>query len=460
MHRPPSRRDVLRRTGAVGAFLILSPSAVRTYAANEKLDMAVIGVGGRGGGMAGQAAGQNLVAVCDCDPSKAEGFKKKHPALKVYTDYRRMFEQEKTLNAVGVATPDHHHFLASMMAIDKGLAVYCEKPLTFSVWEARRLAEFARQKKVATQLGNQGHSGEGWRRLCEVIWAGLLGDVTEVHCRTTWAFSKGTVADGPQPAAPANLDWDAWIGPAPMRPYHSRLHPFWWRGWLDYGTGALGDQGCHVADGAFWALKIAQADSIEVSAESTPDNGPLYPISSTVTYKIPARAGMVPLTLKWFLGDHQPPRPKEMEEKRGFPGHGAIYYGTKAITYSEQYGGGIRIIPESKHKATTYPAATLERIKGDHWSNFIAAAKGGPPACGNFDYGGPLTELALLGNIAIRIGKPFTWNVKDLKAVNCPQADALVKRDPRKGWDFGYTQYKHLACDPTVGQAFLPVAER
>jgi predicted dehydrogenase len=431
------RRKFLAAAGT-GSLLIVSPSAAWSYAANEKLNTALIGVGGRGGAHLGVVASQNLVAVADCDEKRMAGALKKSTQTRAYTDYRKLFDAHQDLNAVFVAAPDHHHFLASMLAIEHGAGVYTEKPLVHSVYEARRLTEFARKKKVATQLGNQGHSGEGCRRLCEVVWGGVLGDVTEVHCRTTWAFSAGIkVAAEPKPVPPG-LDWDVWCGPAPMRPYQDRIHPFDWRGWLDYGTGALGDQGCHVMDAAYWALKLAEADSFEVSAETSADNGPLFPLWSVVTYKFPARAGMAPVTVKWFLGGKSPPKPPEMEEKRGIPGHGAIIYGTKAITYTDQYCGGVRLIPESRHQQATFPPVSLPRVKGGHQGSFLEACKGGPPAASNFDYAGPLNEIILVGNIALRVKKPFTWKMKAMQALNCPEADALVRRDPRKGWEFGY----------------------
>ncbi len=431
------RRSFLAAAGA-SSLLIVSPRSAWSYAANEKLNTALIGVGGRGSAHIGVAAGQNFLAMADCDEGCLAAARQTYPKTKTYHDYRKLFDAHKDLNAVFVATPDHHHFPASMLAIEHGAGVYTEKPLTHSVWEARRLAEFARQKKVATQLGNQGHSDEGCRRLYELIWGGGLGDVTEVHCRTTWAFSAGIqVAKNAEPI-PANLKWEVWCGPSPMRPYQGGLHPFSWRGWLDYGTGALGDQCCHVMDAAYWALKLAEADAVEVSAETSAPNGPLYPLWSIITYKFPARAGMVPLTLKWFLGEKAPPRPPELEPGRKIPDHGAFYYGTKAVTFTEQYCDGARIIPESKHKKTIYPPKSLPRSPAGHQGDFLNACKGGPPAGSNFDYGGPLTEIALWGNIALQIKKPFTFLRKQGKAVNCPEADALVHPAPRKGWDFSY----------------------
>jgi len=438
-----TRRSFLKRSACAGALIIVGPGAARTYAANEKLNAALIGVSGRGEAHVGSCARENFVAMCDCDEKRMAKAAKEHPQTKTYADYRKLFDAHKDLNAVCVAAPDHHHFLASMLAIEVGAGVYTEKPLTHSVWEARKLAEFARKKKVASQCGNQGHSGEGCRRICEYVWSGTLGDVTEVHCCTVHGGKRGLWAQGMDrpketPPVPAGLDWESWIGPAPMRTYHKGLHPFYWRGWQDFGTGGLGDQACHVMDAAFMALKLAEAESVDVSAECTPVNKESYPVGAVVTYKFPARGKLAAATLKWFLGDKTPPRPQELEAERNMPEHGTLYYGSKAIMMSGQYCDGVRIIPETKHKATPVPPVTLPRVQGGHWEDFVRACKGGPAASSNYDYSGPLTELALLGNIAIRTGKGFTWKVKEMKAVDCPEADALVKRDPRKGWDFGY----------------------
>jgi predicted dehydrogenase len=224
-----------------------------------------------------------------------------------------------------------------------------------------------------------------------------------------------------------------------MRPYHAGLHPFAWRGWLDYGTGGLGDQCCHVMDAAFSALKLAEAESVEVSAESSPVNKETYPTSALVTYKFPARGTMPPATLKWFLGDQEMPRPKEMEWKDQPPGHGTVLYCAKAVIVMGQYSEGPRFVPASLQKEIPVPPKTLPRNKGGHHGEFLQACRGGGPApASNYDHSGPLTEIALLGNVAIRTAKTFTYKIKEGQVVNCPEAAALIKREPRKGWDFGY----------------------
>jgi predicted dehydrogenase len=443
MARGISRRHLLQSGGAAGTVLVVGASAVRTYAANEKLRSALIGVSGRGGDHFGTCASENLVALSDADKGRLEGAQKRVPQAKIYTDYRRLFDAHKDLEMVFVAAPDHHHFLASMLAIQNGANVYTEKPLAYSVWEARKLAAFAKEKKVATQCGNQGRAAEGWRRLCEYVWSGALGDVTEVHCRTihggkgvSWAQGMDRPAESP---VPANLDWEAWIGPAPMRPHHKGLHPFSWRGFQDFGTGALGDQCCHVMDAAFSALKLAEAESVEVSAECSAVNKETYPADALVTFKFPARGEQKSVTLKWFLGRQEMPRPKEMDEKGRLPEHGTILYAAKATVMMGQYSDGPRFIPPSRQKEIPEPPKTLPRNQGGHTGEFIRACKGGGtrPAS-HYGHSGPLTEIALLGNIAIRTGKTFTYKIKEGQVVNCPEAAALIKREPRKGWEFGY----------------------
>jgi predicted dehydrogenase len=418
-------------------MLVVGASAVRTYAANEKLRTALIGVSGRGGDHFGACASENLVALSDADKGRLAKAQQRSPQAKIYTDYRRLFDAHKDLEMVFVAAPDHHHFPASMLAVQNGANVYTEKPLAYSVWEARKLAAFAKEKKVATQCGNQGRANDGWRRLSEYLWSGALGNVTEVHCRTIHGGKRGAWPQGIDRAAgspaPPDLDWEAWIGPAPMRPYHKGLHPFAWRGFLDFGTGALGDQGCHVMDPAYSALKLAEAEIVEVSAVSSPVNKETYPSSALVTYRFPARGDLKPVTLKWFLGDQAP------EGNTHPPDHGSVLFGSKATVAMGQCGEGPSFIPASRQKEIPEPPKTLPRNQGGHTGEFIRACKGGgtQPAS-HFGHSGPLTEIALLGNIAIRTGKTFTYKIKEGQVVNCPEAAALIKREPRKGWEFGY----------------------
>lgn len=436
-----NRRTLLKGgTVAAGAILILGPSAAKTYAANAKLNTALIGVGGRGAAHFGWCLKENFVAMCDADEKRMT---RKPEATKTYTDYRKLFDAHKDLNAVFVATPDHHHFLASMLALEAGANVYTEKPLTWSPWEARKLREFAQQKKAVTQCGNQGRGGPGWRMLTAYFEAGAIGEVTEVHCQTTHGGKRGAWPQGQDRPGkiilPEGLEWESWIGPAGLRDYHAGLHPFNWRGWQEFGTGGLGDQCCHVMDAAFSALKLGEAESVEVSAESTTVNKETWPKGATVTYKFPARGKLAPVTVKWFLGENEMPRPKELEEKRRMPEHGAFYYGAKGVMTTGQYCDGPRIIPETRHKEVPVPKPSIPMTAG-HWEEFLNACrdKSAPAPMSNFDYSARLTEVALLGNMAIRSGKGFTYKIAEGKVVNCPEADALMRREPRKGWEFGY----------------------
>jgi predicted dehydrogenase len=434
MSKRLNRRRFLQHTAAGAGLVILSGSAaVRSYAANNKLTTALVGVGGRGGAHFGAAAGENLIAICDADEPRMAKALKGRPALKGYTDYRRLFDAHKDLNAVFIATPDHNHFPAAMRAVAGGAGVYVEKPMTHSLWEVRTLTEAVRARKVASQLGNQGHSDAGWRSLCEYIWAGAIGDVTEVHFVTNRPTWPQGVDRPPSKPVPDGLNWDAWIGPAPYRDYHDNLHAFKWRGWLDFGAGALGDMGCHIMDGAVWALRLGEADTVEVEAESSGVNGETYPKWSIVTYRFPARGSMPPVALKWFDGGKRPPRPADLEPERK-EDYDSVFLGTKGTMVAGTYGGGARIIPESKRQATPRPPETIPRSPKGHHGDFLEACRGGPPAGSNFDYSGPLTEIVLLGNLAIRLGQKITFDVKTLKARNCPQADALIHRAYRPGW--------------------------
>jgi len=429
-----NRRRFLKHAAAGAGLVILTGSAgVRAYGANNKLHTALVGVSGRGEDHFAPAAGENLIALCDADESHMKTALEKAPNIKTYTDYRKLFDAHKDLNAVFIATPDHNHFPAAMRAIDGGAGVYVEKPLTYCIWETRTLTEFARAKKVASQMGNQGHSDEGWRNLCEYIWAGVIGDVTEVHFSTNRPTWPQGIDRPPSKPVPDGLNWDAWIGPAPMREYHDNLHPFKWRGWLDFGAGALGDMGCHIMDGAVWALKLGEAKTLEVEAESSGVNSETFPKWSIVTYRFPARGSMPPVTLKWFDGHKRPPRPADLEPERKVD-FNSVFLGSKGTMVAGTYGEGARIIPEAKRQATPRPEKTIPRSPKGHHGDFLEAARGGPPASSNFDYSGPLTEIVLLGNLAIRLGRKIEYDVVAMKAKDYPEADAIIRRPPRPGW--------------------------
>jgi predicted dehydrogenase len=415
---------------------------------SEKLNVAGIGVGGMGKSNLKNLSDENIVAICDVDEKYAGKVFDEYPQAKKYSDFRKMLEKQKEIDAVVVATPDHTHAVISMMAMKMGKHVYCQKPLTHSVYEARMLTEAAREYKVATQMGNQGHSGEGVRLVCEWIWDGAIGAVREVHAWTNRpVWPQGIDRPQESPAVPATLDWDLWLGPAPVRPYHPSYLPFNWRAWLDFGTGALGDMACHVLDPVFWALKLGYPTAVEACHSyevremwKRVDNKETYPSASIVRYEFPAREDMPPVKLKWYDGGMLPPRPEELERgrKTGKEGSGVIFVGDKGKLMCGTYGDSPRLIPETRMREYKRPPKTLPRIEGDvggHEKNWVRACKGGEPACSNFDYAGFLTEAVLMGNLAIRNpGERLNWDGPNMTVTNVAEANEYVRRQYREGW--------------------------
>jgi len=443
-----SRRDFMGAAAAVAAFTIVPRHVLGGPGRNppsEKLNIAAIGAGGRAEGDIAGCNSENIVALCDVDWDKAAETFKKYPKAKKWRDFRKMLEQQKDIDAVIVATPDHTHAVAAMMAIKMGKHVYCEKPMTRTVWEARRLTEAAREAKVATQMGNQGHSGDGVRLICEWIWDGAIGDVREVHAWTNRPiWPQGIARPTETPPVPETLDWDLWLGPAPWRPYHPAYMPFAWRGWWDFGCGALGDMACHVIDPVFWALKLRYPVSVE--ACSTNDNKRLVsdeirnetaPIASIVRYEFPPREGMPAVKLHWYDGGMKPPRPDALEPGRDLnqANSNVLFIGDKGVLRCGEYGDSPRLIPESSMKEYERPPKTLPRVEGGHHKNWIDACKGGEPACSNFDYAGPLTETVVMGNLAIRRpGMKLLWDGENMRVTNDDKANEYVKPAYREGW--------------------------
>jgi len=437
------KRTIGRRVfvkGAAGAAVAMFiPS--RAFGANNRLNVACIGCGGKGAGDVSDVSGENIVALCDVDEKQAEGTFRRFPDVKKYRDFRKMFdEMGNQIDAVTVSTPDHMHYPASYMAIMLGKHVFCQKPLTHNIWEARRLTELAREKKVATQMGIQGHSNEGTRLLCEWVWAGAIGPVREVHYWTNRPiWPQGINRPSDRPPVPPTLDWDVWLGPAPDRPYHPAYLPFRWRGWWDFGCGALGDIGCHAMDAAFWALKLAHPTSVE--AQTSPVNDETAPSWSIVTYQFPARGELPPVKVIWHDGGKRPPRPKDLEPDRDIPGDigGQLLFGDAGTIMADVYCGSPRIIPEAKMREflPKRPPKTLPRSPG-HMREWIEACKGGPAPGANFDFAGPLTEMVLLGNLAVRTGQRIMWDPVNMKVTNVPEANRYVRREPRKGWEEFY----------------------
>jgi predicted dehydrogenase len=444
-----SRRDFIGGAAALAAFTIV-PRHVLGGAGfkppSEKLNIAGIGVGGMGQNNIGACQGENIVALCDVDDAYAAKVYEKYPNARKWTDFRKMLDEQKDIDAVIIATPDHIHAVIAMAAMKHGKHVYCQKPLTRTVWEARMLTEAARKYKVATQMGNQGHSGDGIRLICEWIWDGAIGSVRDVHCWTNRPiWPQGIDRPKDTPPVPETLDWESWIGPAKYRPYHPCYVPFSWRGWIDFGAGALGDMGCHVMDAAFWALKLKYPATVEASLSyRVPENRKrfenreTYPDASLVHYTFAARESMPAVKLHWYDGGLLPQRPEELEPGRKLPESGTIFIGDKGKIMCGNIAENPRIIPETKMKEYKQPAQTLPRIeKGSdgHELDWIRACKGGPPASSNFDYAGPFTETVVMGNLAVlNPDKLLEWDGENMRITNNEEANAFVKPEYREGW--------------------------
>jgi len=432
---------------SVAAFTIVPSHVLGADPPSSKLDIAVIGSGGRGRANIRGCRSENIVALCDVDDGRAADSFKEFPKAKRYKDFRVMLDDMgKSIDAVIVATPDHTHAVAAMRAIKMGKHVYCEKPLAHSLGEVRRLTEAARQQGVQTQMGNQGHSSERIRQVCEWIWDGAIGDIREVYAWSSRpsggaAFAVNMKRPTDTPPVPGGLDWDLWLGPAQYRPYHPAYLPFKWRGWLDFGSGALGDMGCHILDPAVWAMKLDQVDTIAVEATTTHYDeafmNETFAVASIVRFEFPSRGGMPPFKLTWSDGRLRPPRPDDMELERYYRGEGAIFMGEKGnILHGSHGASGARIIPETKMKAyeTRLPPKSLPRSQGHH-KDWILACKGGKAASANWDFGGPLTELALLGMLAMRRqNRRLIWDVKGMRITNDEEANKYVDPATRQGW--------------------------
>jgi len=443
-----SRRRFLGTTGnAALAFTILQAGSARTYAANEKLNIASVGAGGQAAGDIRNLSSENIVGLADVDWARAGGSFKKFPKAKQYKDYRKMFdEMESQIDAVIVGTPDHHHFPASMLAIGMGKHVYCEKPLTHSVWEARQLTLAARKAGVTTQMGNQAQASEETRRVQEFVMAGAVGQIREAHIWTDRP-SKGLFGEyWPQGIAkpkevqkiPATLDWDLWLGPAPERGYNSAYCPRTWRGWWDFGTGALGDIACHFFDPVFRALKLEAPTSVE--ATSSRANDQTFPLASMITYRFPKRGKMAPCKLVWYDGGLRPPRHPAVADGDLMGTNGLLLIGDDGVLLTD-WRTGWRLLPEKKGKAFGNPPRKLDRSPGHH-KEFIIAAKGGQKAGSNFDWAGPMTEAVLLGNVALRAElredltrKLLLWDSKKMAFKNHEKANQFLRRNYRKGWE-------------------------
>ena len=439
-----SRRDLLAGTaGAVAAFTVVPRHVLGAgqKAPSDKLNIACIGVGGRGGASVGACSRENIVALCDVDMRRAGGQFKRFPKAAKYHDFRKMLdEMDKQIDAVTVATPDHTHAAACMDAIRRGKHVFCEKPLAHSIHEIRQLVKAARKHKVVTQLGNQGHSFDDIRRFCEWIWDGAIGNVREVHavCSANHCKISQLGKRNERHEIPKELDWDLWQGPALERPYNPMYLPSSWRGWMPYGSGTVGDWVCHVVDPVFWALDLGWPATVRAEAKNYDPvrHADTFPAGSIITFEFPAKPKRGPVKLVWFDGVEKPPRPPELEQGRRQPSTGAIVYGDKGtIMYGSHGAGGVRIIPEAKMRAYKLPPQTLPRVRGHH-NDWLNAIKNGKQAGSNFDYGGPLTEIARLGIIATQLlGQKLEWDGARMRFTNSDKANELINPPCRKGWE-------------------------
>ena len=443
-----SRRKFLKATTVAAAFVIVPRHVLGGPAhtpPSEKLNIAGIGVGGMGGSNLRQCENENIVALCDVDSNYAAKTFKRYPKAKVHKDYRVMFDKQKDFDAVVIATPDHTHAVITMAAMKTGKHVYCQKPLTHTVYEARKVTEGARKYKVQTQMGNQGHSSEQIRLLKEWLADGAIGNVTQVYAWTDrpvggdpWSDFAVRARPTDTPPVPESLDWDLWLGPVSYRPYHPEYHPTKWRAWLDFGTGALGDMGCHIIDPAFWALDLGAPESIEATSTHWQKevSSETFPRASIVRYKFPARGSRPPVKLTWYDGRLLPPIPDELEEGRKIPGSGAFIIGDKGCILHGSHGAsGLRIVPETKMREYKRPEKAIPRVNNSHEGDWLRACKDGKPASSNFEYGGALTETVLLGMIAIRVkDQKLQWDAENLKFRNNDAANELLHIGYRDGW--------------------------
>ena len=462
-----TRRAFISSTAAAAAAFTIVPRHVlggpRLVAPSDKVNVAVIGVGGQGRTNARALMQEDdcqIIAVADPAaswdmskwyygglagrlPVKAEV--EKHYAGMTpnfrcadYEDFRAMLEKEKAIDAVLIATPDHHHALVSILAMKAGKHVYCEKPLTHDVWEARTVARVAKETGVATQMGNQGRSSEGHRQTAEWIWDGAIGAVREVHA---WSgaglFATGRGRPQGSPEVPPGLDWDLWLGPREPRPYHPAYAPFGWRGFWAFGGGGLADMGVHDLDPAFFALDLDTPQTVEATAPGVDDE-----VCSTgvlATYRFGPRGTRGPLSVYWYDGGLRPPTPPGVDpddprQRLGEGDNGILFIGDKGLITCAGWSGMPRLLPLALHREYKRPPKTIPRVEGHH-ADWLQACKGGRPASSNFEYGARLCELVLLGNVALRAQKLLKWDGASMKATNAPEADRYLREPYRAGWE-------------------------
>jgi len=443
-----SRRKFLATTATAAAAFTIVPRHVLGgpgyRAPSDKLNIACVGVNGKGQSDIQSVSTENIVALCDVDDERLATTLKedgaKNPQLlkaPKYRDFRVMLDKEKSIDAVTVSTPDHTHAIVAMTAMHMGKHVFVQKPLTHTIYEARMLSKAARETGVVTQMGNQGHASEGARLINEWIADGAIGDVTEVHAWTNRpVWPQGIERPDTLPSVPPTLDWNLWIGPSPWRPYHPAYHPFAWRGWFDFGTGTIGDMGAHLLDQPFWALDLGAPTTVEAS--STEVLKETFPRSSIVRFGFPKRGDKPPVTLTWYDSGLRPARPEELEPGRrmGDGDGGVIFVGTKGKLMHGTYASSPRLIPETKMQEYKRPAKSIPRSPGIH-EEWIEAIKSGKKSTTDFSYASALTEMMLLGNIAIRTAKEnviLQWDSAALRVTNLLAANEFIQMPYREGW--------------------------
>jgi predicted dehydrogenase len=484
-----TRRQFVGDVTKLGAGLMIVPrhvlGGVGFRAPSDTLNIAIVGAGGMGVSNAEQLGSENIVALCDVDfgyvdrqiagrhetregEPRPEGVRAQdqYRSARRWADFREMLERQRDIDAVVIATPDHTHAVIAAMAMRMGKHVYVQKPLTWSVQEARVLRNLARQHRVATQMGNQGHSGDDARLVNEWIQAGVIGDVSQVHvwtnrpiwpqgiprpaasserpASTGWGMrtiNEATAAGiGGSYPVPAGLHWDLYVGPAQDVEYHPIYHPFNWRGWVDFGVGALGDMGAHLLDHPYWALGLGYPETIE--ATSTPFGGPrerlaTYPMAMTAQYRFPARGALPPVKLNWYDGGLMPPRPDLLPDDVALNREGGVMYlGTKGMLMHETYGRNPRIWPEPLMEEARAVPQSFTRIETSHEMNWVQACKGQGAATSPFEYSGPLTEVMLLGIAALRAGQGrlIRYDGSRGTITNVPEANQYLTREYRAGW--------------------------
>ena len=430
MAHTQSRREFLQSTAlaAAGVALVGSPALARAKrrSPNEKLNIACIGVGNQGHFSVENVKDENVVALCDVDDTILAGVAKDFPHATTYNDFRKMLER-KDIDAVTIGTPDHTHALITMWALKSGRHVYCEKPLTHTVAECRLVTETAKREKRVTQMGIQIHANNNYRRVVEIVKSGAIGPVREVHVWVdrVWSGKRPTE----YPPVPSSLHWDLWLGPAAEHKYSPEWASVVWRGWWDFGGGALGDMACHHMDLSHWALDLRAPLTIEAQGPTVdPDTCPAW---TSVKYEYPARGKQPPVTLNWFNGDK---RPKAFDEA-GSPADwgNTLFIGEKGMLLADY--GQWKLLPEKDFEGFVAPKPTIPDSIGHHKEWIEACKTGGPTTC-NFDYSGALTEAVLLGNVAYRTGRKLEWDSKKLQCKGFPEAEAFLRTTPRKGWEF------------------------